>query len=230
MFASVPSGAPILVIDAESNDETARLARAYGALVLVRPWEGFVETRRYALEYVRTPWTFMLDADEMIDQQLRDALLGLEPPSDVDGYIVRRTTFFVGRPIEGCGWGDESPLRLFRSGVAQLVPHPAGGGAADVHEEWRVPGGVELLHGRLLHDSYPTLAAYWQKFHRYTSIEARGLRPTAAAALRTIGVALARVFWLYFGRRGYRDGWRGAVIAFASAFYPVVVLFKAVGR
>ncbi len=217
----------MLVVDAESTDETVAIARTLGAEVVVRPWEGFVGTRRFAQNFVKTPWTFMIDADETLDAAMRDALLALEPPPTTDGYLMRRVTYFCGRPITGCGWGDESPLRLFRTNRAYLMPRPAAGGQADVHEEWRVYGDVQRLGGTLLHDSYPTLAAYWDKFDRYTTLEALGLKPSRSDAMRTMITAFARLPWLFFVRRGYRDGWRGAVIAFASALYPVVSISKA---
>ncbi len=172
----------------------------------------------------------MLDADEPLDATLRDAILRCEPAATTDGFVMRRTTFFSGRPIVGCGWGDEAPLRLFRTDRAHLVARPAAGGQADVHEEWRVDGDVELLDGALLHDSYPTVRAYWAKFDRYTSLEARSLRPSGMRAVVTLLLALVRLPWLFFVRRGYVDGWRGAVIATGSAFYPVVVLWKAARR
>jgi len=227
ILEGLPAGSPVLIVDAESTDETVAIARAHGAEVVVRPWEGFVGTRRFAQNFVKTPWTFMIDADELLDESLRDALLAVDPPADVDGEVMRRPTVFCGRPITGCGWGDEAPLRLFRTTRAYLMPRPAAGGHADVHEEWRVYGDVGRLRGTLLHDSYPTLAAYWAKFDRYTSLEAMGLKPTRFGAMRTVVTAFARLPWLFFVRRGYHDGWRGAVIAFASALYPVVSLSKA---
>jgi glycosyltransferase involved in cell wall biosynthesis len=220
----------VLVVDAESSDQTQAVAGARGARVIVRKWAGFVEARRFALGEVRTPWTFMLDADEMLDAELRAALLAAEPEDALAGYLVRRTTFFCGRPIVGCGWGDEAPLRLFRTARARLVPHPAGGGEADVHEEWLVDGAIVRLEGSLLHDSYPTVGAYWAKFDRYTSIEARGLKPVGARGLLTVLTAIVRLPWLFFVKRGYLDGWRGAIIAAGSAFYPVAVLWKAARR
>jgi glycosyltransferase involved in cell wall biosynthesis len=220
----------VLVLDAQSSDSTEAVARARGAEVIVREWTGFVEARRFALGNVRTPWTFMLDADETLDAELRRAISEAAPEPPLGGYVMRRTTFFCGRPIVGCGWGDEAPLRLFRTAGARLVAHPAGGGQADVHEEWLVEGSVGRLAGTLLHDSYPTVKAYWAKFDRYTSIEAMGLRPSGVRPLLTPLTALARLPWLFFVKRGYRDGWRGAIIAAGSAFYPVAVLWKAARR
>ena len=230
MLDSIPAGSPVLVVDAESSDQTPALARARGADVIVRAWQGFVEARRFAVGQVKTPWTFMLDADETLDAELRAAIAGAAPDPSTNGYVMRRTTFFCGRPIVGCGWGDEAPLRLFRTGSARLVAHPAGGGEADLHEEWQVDGAVERLDGTLLHDSYPTVSAYWAKFDRYTSLEARSLHPVGPRAVQTLLTAVVRLPWLFFVKRGYLDGWRGAIIASGSAFYPVAVLWKAARR
>ncbi len=229
-FASVPSGAPLLVIDAMSSDATVELARARGAEVVVRPWAGFVATRRFALELVRTPWTFMLDADEALDAELARALAAVEPAAATDAFSVARATFFCGRPIRYGAWGSDAPVRFFRTARASIVASPAAGGAAELHEHWRVPGRIERLAGTLLHYSYPTLAAYRAKFGRYTSLEARGLRATPARLLAVAGTALLRVPWLLLVKGGWRDGWRGLFVAVASAWYPVAVTWKALRR
>ncbi len=229
-LGAVPFESPVLVLDSESDDDTVPLARARGARAIVRPWEGFIAARRFALSQVTTRWTFMLDADEAPDAALRAALVAARPGEETHGYLVRRRTLFCGRVITGSGWGDEVLLRLFRTSEAELVANPAAGGSAEVHEFWRVPGKVERLAGSLLHDSYPTLDAYRRKFASYTSLEAQGMRVTPSGFARTLGVALVRVPWLFLRRGGWRDGWRGGFIAFASAFYPVVVHLKALRR
>jgi glycosyltransferase involved in cell wall biosynthesis len=229
-LASVPAGAATLVIDAESSDGTAELARARGAEVVVRPWEGFAQARRFALGQVRTEWTFMLDADESLDPALRAAVLAATPHPATAGFAVRRTTFFCGRPISGCGWGDERILRLVRTARARIASRPAAGGSAELHERLEVDGAVPELAGRLLHESYPTLAAYRAKFARYTAIEAAGLPPSRAALALSVPRALVRAPWLFLARGGWRDGWRGAYIAGASALYPAAVRWKALAR
>lgn len=223
----MPHDAALLVVDAESTDATVALARAHGGDVVVRPWAGFVATRRFALESVRTPWTFMLDADEALDADARAALAAAAPAPETDGYTLARVTYFCGKPMRGGAWGREAPLRLFRTATGRLTPHPAGGGSADLHESWSVPGNVERLPGVLHHHSYPSLAAYRAKFARYTSVEARGARRSLRFVLLSAAVAVARVPWLFAWRGGWRDGWRGAFVAVASASYPVCVAWKA---
>jgi len=226
-FDSVPPATRLLVVDAESRDGTAALARARGADVIVRPWAGFVATRRFALERVVTPWTFMLDADEALDPALAAALGAVEPPPEVDGFTVRRTTYFCGRAMRHGAWGADAPLRLFRTKRATLGAVPAAGGEAELHERWSVPGRIDMLPGILHHFSYPTLAAYRQKFARYTALEAAGLTTNGAKVLRAFLIATLRTPWLLFARGGWRDGWRGTYVALASAAYPLAVACKA---
>jgi glycosyltransferase involved in cell wall biosynthesis len=226
----VPSGARVLVVDAESTDDTVALATAAGAEVVVRPWEGFVATRRFALGLVETPWTFMLDADEALDAPMRAAIAATTPAANVCGYRVLRVNYFCGRAISGAGWGGERLLRLFRTDRARIEARPAAGGDAEVHERWVADGEVLEFDGALHHDSYPTVASYHEKFARYTSLESRGVRGTPPAAARASLLAVVRFPWLLFARGGWRDGWRGAFIAFYSALYPAVVAFKALRR
>jgi glycosyltransferase involved in cell wall biosynthesis len=220
----------VLVLDAESVDGTVAAARAAGATVIVLPWAGFVAARRFALRQVRTPWTFMLDADEALDERLRAAVLAAQPDAAMQGYMTARTTYLCGRAIRGAGWSGETLLRLFRSDRARLEALPAAGGAAELHERWQVDGNVGILDGTLLHDSYPTLASYWEKFDRYTSIEARALRANTFDLVRVLMIAPARFAWLFFVRGGLRSGLRGGFVAFGSALYPCVVMVKALRR
>jgi glycosyltransferase involved in cell wall biosynthesis len=219
-----------LVVDSESTDGTILVAREHGAQTIVRPWEGFVATRRFALGLVSTPWTFMLDADEVLEPELARELLALEPPADVDGYAVRRVTYLCGSPILHGAWGRERLVRLFRTARATLVAEPAAGGDADVHERWQVAGSPPELGGTLAHHSYPTVRVYREKFARYTELEARGIRGSAWHVMRESARALLRGPWLFLRRGGWRDGWRGAFVAFWSAAYPVAVAWKALGR
>jgi hypothetical protein len=195
-----------------------------GAMVETRPWHGFVEARRYALTRVETPWTLMLDADELIDERLREAIVAA--PDTVDGYRVRRVTTLCGVPVRTAGWSAEYLLRLFRTGRARVLSNSVGG-SADLHERWVCDGKVRDLPGALIHESYPTLASYRAKFARYTTIEAAELRPSRLALARELSLFPIRVVWSILRYRGWNDGWRGLFVAWQSARYRIVVRAKA---
>ncbi len=227
-LAAVAPVARLYVIDAESTDATVALARAQGAEVAVRPWEGYVTTRRRALADVTTPWTWMLDADEYADAELVAAVAALDAADTrFDAYAVARDTMLAGRVVRACGWSRERLVRIVRTDRATLVARPAAGGTAELHEHWIVPGAIGTLPGRLVHESYPTYASYFRKFARFTTIEAAGTPRSGALLLRAVVAAPLRFARGLLGHGALLDGPRSWFVAYWSALYPVVVAWKA---
>jgi hypothetical protein len=217
---------PVLVIDHESVDSTATLARERGATVIVRPFESFVKARRFALSQVHTRWTLMIDADEALDERLRDAML--EAPEDFDGYSVSRTTYYCGRALRM--WRGEIMLRLFKTERAHLEWMPAAAGDAHLHERWVSDGPTAILDGTLLHNSYPSAESYREKYERYTDIEAGGVRPSVSAyALQTL-LTPVRFLRYAISHGAMLDGVAGLRVAWKSACYPTVVQRKALRK
>ena len=58
----------VVVVDAESVDETREIASQLGARVIVQPWLGFARQKNAALEHSTHDWILSLDADEEFDQ------------------------------------------------------------------------------------------------------------------------------------------------------------------
>jgi Glycosyl transferase family 2 len=219
----LPRGIHILVLDARSDDHTVQFAHSAGAQVIEREWTDFVDARRFALAQVTTSWTFMLDADEALDDVLSDAILAA--PETVDGYFVRRTTYFCGHPLRI--WRNEPLLRLFRTERATLQTNPAASEDALLHEAWVTSGPTAELRGTLLHFSYTDIAAYRAKYDRYTSLEAEHLPRSLPLLLAACAASVARLGWLLFARGALLDGPRGWYVAYRSAFYRPVALGKA---
>jgi hypothetical protein len=225
-LTSLPRGIKIFVLDAYSLDHTLQFARAAGAHVVQREWTDFVDARRFALAQVQTPWTLMIDADEALDDVLRDAIV--DASDALDAYRIKRTTYFCGKPLRV--WRNESLLRLFRTARVTLNPHPAAAASAPVHEAWACDGTVADLPGTLLHYSYPDLATYRVKYDRYTSLEAENLPRSAGAFIGASLTSLVRMAWLLFARGAVLDGPRGWYVAYRSAIYPAVAARKALTR
>ena len=173
----------------------------------------------------------MLDADEQLDEELRNALVRADPDVEgVVGYRVRRATRFCGKIVSAFGWDEERLLRIFRTQSATLAARPVAGGKAALHERWSVSGKVGELAGLLLHDSYPDRRSYARKFARYTSLEADGVRASVASLAFNAALVPARFLWMIGPRGGIRLGWRGVYLAFWSALYRPLVHWKALRR
>jgi hypothetical protein len=210
-------------LDAGSDDHTLQFARAAGARVVQREWDGFLDARRFALTQVSTPWTLMIDADEALDDVLCDGILQASPT--LDGYRVKRTTYFCGKPMRI--WRDEPLLRLFRTDRVRLIAHPAAAAEAPLHEAWSCDGRVGDLAGTLLHFSYPDVATYRSKYNRYTALEAESIDRSPARFLIACCATPVRFIWLLFGRGAVLDGPRGWYVAYRSAAYAAVAARKA---
>jgi glycosyltransferase involved in cell wall biosynthesis len=213
---------PVLVIDEHSKDTTREIAAAHGAVVIERDWTGFVDARRFAISQVATPWMLAVDADEVLDTTLADAIIAA--PDTGNGYWITRDTYFGDRPLRM--WRGERLLRLLRVAGARVAAHAAAGGDAQLHETYACDEPTGECAGRLLHYSYADIASYRAKYDEYTDIEAAGSAPSGVSLVR----ALARLAYALLVRGAFLDGPSGWYVAWKSAMYPLVVAHKAAKR
>jgi glycosyltransferase involved in cell wall biosynthesis len=213
----------IVVVDAESTDKTAALARDFTDRVWVRPWPGFATQKNFALAQATGDWVLSLDADERVTPDLADrirAILAADGPAD--GYSVPRRNIFWGAWVRHGGLYPDYQLRLFRRGAGRFVDDA-------VHESVRVDGRVEVLGEALLHQSYRDLEDFVRRSNRYSTLAAqdwvRRGRGVSLAAL--IMKPLGRFLSMYIVQRGFLDGWRGLVLAVLYAEYVFLRMAKA---
>jgi glycosyltransferase involved in cell wall biosynthesis len=212
-LASVqPLAAEIVVVDSGSRDRTAEIARQFGALFTVQPWQGHVAQKNIALQRCQQPWVLCLDADEVLSSELaaavRAAFTHGEPT--VNGFWLNRRNFFLGDWIRHA-WYPEWRLRLVRRSAAKWQ-------GRDPHDRLEVIGVVARLNGDLLHYSYGDLQDTFQRIIKYSRVIADGY---ATEGRRFHWYHLVLLPWLAFAKRlvlkqAWRDGWRGWMIAFCD--------------
>jgi len=202
----------ILVVDSHSSDETRSRAAALGARVIERDWPGYRSQKQAA----RHDWVLCLDADERVSAPLRAEILARRAAgfAGMAGYSLPRITDYFGRFLRH---GNAYPDRLVR-----LFDRRRGGWSGDeIHENTRVTGRIERLHGHLEHFSYRSLSDHQNRMARYADLMAQALY----ARGRRCGLApvLLNPQWRfvrgYLLRLGFLDGWRGLVFALIEANY-----------
>jgi glycosyltransferase involved in cell wall biosynthesis len=114
----------VWVVDSNSSDGTAELARAAGASVVQHAFERYDRQRNWAIDNLelRGTWELHLDADEWLSDGLVDAMNDLQRagfPGEVNGYLLPRLTCFLGRPIRHGGMYPVWHMRLFRRGMGR---------------------------------------------------------------------------------------------------------------
>ena len=242
----------IVVVDAESTDDTAAIARAHGARVEVRPWPGYAAQKNYAASIASHDWLLSLDADERVTPELATeirALMATAGDLPARGYRMPRVTYAFDRWIRTTDWYPDRQLRLYDRRVGRwnetqrvhesvtLTPTPqqgatgpagAGTSSADIHAGSRAGVEVGELRAELQHLGYHGIAHHLGTINRYTTLAAedmsmQGRRAGAAALLVHGPAAFLRNYLL---RGGWRDGTVSLVISLMNSYYVLLKHIK----
>ena len=222
-LASVAWADEIVVVDSESTDDTAAMARRRAARVEVRPWAGYSAQKNYAASLAAHDWILSLDADERVTPALASeiqALLQSEPAHR--GYRVPRLSHYLGRWIRGTDWYPDYQLRLYDRRAGQWNGRP-------VHESVALTGEPGRLAHDLQHFPYRDISHHLQTIDRYTTLAADQMRaegriPSIAGIVVHPPFAFLRNYLL---RGGFRNGSAGLVVSILNSYYVFLKLAKA---
>ena len=213
----------IIVVDAESTDNTVAIARQFTERVYVRAWNGYIDQKNHAATLATHDWIFSLDADERVTDELSAeirALLQSEPP--VRGYRMPRVSFYLGRWMRTTDMYPDYQLRLYDR------RHGRWDGLY-VHESVKIDTAlVGYLKSELQHYPYKDLSEHLIRMDRYTSLAARqmfekGKRATRLELLFHPLIAFARNYIL---KGGFRDGKAGLIISLVNSYYVMLKFAK----
>lgn len=219
----------IIIVDSGSTDGTHKLIQGYAAAgwpvrLIYEKWRGYAGQKQFALEQCTQPWCFSIDADERLDESLKDALPGLlQGPDSVVGYMISRRLYLI-----GYGYAPQSVemhqfLRLIRNGQ----------GVFDLKQrvhEGIIPQGkvIGTKSGSLLH--YRPLPMHEQilKENQYSTLKAEQFCSTGRSRGR---LKLLINPPLYFLRLYLKDGlWRcgfaGLIQAMTGMMYSALTEAK----
>lgn len=203
----------IVVVDSGSTDRTREIAESYGARFIHNDWPGMGAQKNLALEHCSQPWVLCLDADEALDETLRGAIVSLlRGTPRHDGYAVNRLTWFLEDWVRHA-WFPEWRVRLARREMARWE-------GVNPHEWLAVSGKTSRLEGFLAHYPVRDLDHHLTKTVGYGRISGDELakRRKRIPLHKLIFSPMWRFVRSYLLKSGWRDGWRGLVIAYTSMF------------
>jgi glycosyltransferase involved in cell wall biosynthesis len=169
----------IYVIDSQSSDGTAEIARSFGATVVqFRYAGGWPKKRQWAMDTLPLAydWVFLIDADEALTPELAAEIRRAIQDPRFDGYYIALQMFFLGRVLRHGGAGFYK-LSLFRRGKGRfecrLKDQDASMADMEVHEHVVVQGRSARLKSPLLHHNVESISRYIQKHDQYANWDAR---------------------------------------------------------
>ncbi len=113
----------VFVVDSGSTDATLELARAGGCIIAENPWVNYAVQRNWAFNNLdfKAEWVLSLDADErLLPEMVREITSIVEnDPTEFNGYMLRKRTYFLGKWIRFGGHYPSHHLRLARRGTVR---------------------------------------------------------------------------------------------------------------
>lgn len=241
----------VILLDSHSEDATDEIAASFNAEVVQFDYSGgYPKKRQWALNEldINTEWVFLLDADEVVPQQLWGEIEGaISEPNAPDAYLMMKGFHFMGRRFRFGGFSHAAVL-LFRNGKARFEELDSSIVTAldmEVHERVIVDGSVGVISTPLIHEDFKGLTAYIDRHNHYSTWEAgvrysnlhKGSHGEQTIAPRLFGNAQERrrflkyvairmpfepTLWFlyhYIFKLGFMEGRRGLIASQIRASY-----------
>ena len=85
----------VVIVDSESTDETAQIAKSLGAKVVIEPWRGYVGQKSFAETLCSNDWILNIDADEELSQKLQDEIGYIFASRSQDRYLAYQIKLLI---------------------------------------------------------------------------------------------------------------------------------------
>ena len=205
----------IILIDNGSTDETKKIAKSLGAMIVEDTTRDFAHLHNIGKARAKGEWLLYVDADEVVSpelaKQIRNVIDHQSPV--ISGYELRRKNYYLGHP-----WpGDEYILRLMRKNALTEW-------YGTLHETARVKGAIGRLDAPLIHYTHRSLEEMVAKTNLWSETEAK-LRYDAnhppVMCWRLFRVMMT-AFWDSLIRQG---GWKAGTTGWIESIYQAFSMF-----
>jgi glycosyltransferase involved in cell wall biosynthesis len=205
----------IVIVDSYSSDNTRTIAEEAGARFIEHPFEGHIQQKNVALSLATHDLILSLDADEALDDTLRQSIVAVKDSGTSMGYSMNRLTNYCGHWVRHCGWYPDTKVRLIRSGKGSwtgINPHDR----LELHHEEK----TQHLRGDILHYSYYSLDDHRKQIEYFGDIAARELfkRNKSLSTPLIFVKVIAQFVKSYILKLGVLDGATGWTISRMSAY------------
>ncbi len=211
----------IIVIDDESTDKTVEIAKGYTSRIIAKKMDIEGRHRNWAYAQARNLWVLSLDADEKVTLELKLELEQAVSQKEFVAYDIPLRNYIGNYWVKYGGWYPASKVRLFRT---DKFKHEAAAAGPRVFMD----GRCGHLKSDIIHKGYPDLEHFLGSVSRQSPQEARKWINTGRkmTLLWASWRALDRFFRRYFGKKAYKDGMYGFVIAFFDTLYQILSYVK----
>ncbi len=217
----------LVVLLDRCTDRSREIARQFTDRVVEGAWAREAPRRQAGVAACRGEWIFEVDADERVSPALAAEIRAAAAGSAASWHLVPVDNY-IGDRLVRWGWGAffgrSAHAGLYRNGVKTWADDRV------LHASVALTGpqGPKLA-APLDHYVDRGISDMLIRLDRYTTLRAQDLRASGdIGSYRRNLRRIASRFWkCYVGRRGYREGPYGFLIALCAALYPILSYLKA---
>jgi glycosyltransferase involved in cell wall biosynthesis len=216
----------IVVVLDRCTDRSREIARGFTEHLVEGAWEREGPRRRAGIDACSGDWILEIDGDERVSPDLAAEIRQVVAGSSAAWHLVPVDNYIGARLVRwgwGASFGRSAHGALFRKdakywGDERVHPTVAFSG----------PQG-KTLASPIIHYVDRDISDMLRRLNRYTSAHAEDLRESGDIGSfgRNLRRIASRFCKCYIGRRGYREGQWGFLIALCAALYPILSYLKA---
>ncbi|MFQ5681417.1 MAG: hypothetical protein ACE5GG_05150, partial [Candidatus Omnitrophota bacterium] len=156
-------------------------------------------------------------ADEYLSEELKKEIDAALPQTEYVCFSIPLRNFIGAHWVRYGGWYPAAKVRLFRKDKFKYEE-------VEVHPRVFIDGGCGHLRQDIVHKGYPDFEHFLASVNRQSTLEARKWINTnrkmslSQALWRTVD----RFFRAFIGKRGYKDGIVGLMVALFAALYQIL--------
>ena len=157
-----------------------------------------------------------MDADEALDENLKQSILEVKKNWTHDGYYMNRLTNYCGHWVKHCNWYPDTKLRLWDSRKGSWT-------GINPHDKYELKSGdknTAQLKGDILHYSYYSVQDHYKQVEYFTNIASKAFVEAGKKAplYKLIANPVAKFIDHYILHLGFLDGKTGYLISRISAY------------
>jgi len=201
----------IVILDSGSEDNTMTICKEYTDNAHHVDWPGYGVQRNRAIDKCQNDWVLMIDADEVLSDELIKEIKATMANPNYDAYLLNVRLIFFGKEIR-YAVGSDKHIRLFRKSRARFSEDI-------VHEKVLFDGERGELKATLRHYSVNSIEELIDNINTYTTLSAK--MKYEKGKRHSIWRAVFSGLWmftrLYILNLGFLDGRAGFVLAISHA-------------
>ena len=214
----------VVVLD-KCTDGSDTIAALFTDKLVEGAWDIEGDRRNLGIDTCSGDWILEVDADERVTPELAQEIREAMTSDRYNYYLVPFDNYVGDRLVRygwGAAWGVSAAPRLSRRGCKRW-------GLERIHPGLELTGPEGRLKSRMIHYVDKSISDMILRLDRYTTVRARDIRENGGAGsfARNVRRIFSRFYKCYVGRKGYREGQYGFLIALFAGLYPILSYLKA---